>query len=67
MGSPGLQAAPPPQYAGGQHKNIHAHYDLGNDFYRLWLDPHHELQLCLVRGLTCAPASGRPGAGTAPK
>ncbi len=20
-------------------KNIHAHYDLGNDFYRLWLDP----------------------------
>ena len=20
-------------------KNIHAHYDLGNDFYKLWLDP----------------------------
>jgi len=20
-------------------KNIHAHYDIGNDFYRLWLDP----------------------------
>jgi cyclopropane-fatty-acyl-phospholipid synthase len=20
-------------------RNIHAHYDLGNDFYRLWLDP----------------------------
>jgi cyclopropane-fatty-acyl-phospholipid synthase len=23
----------------GSEKNIHAHYDLGNEFYRLWLDP----------------------------
>ena len=23
----------------GSRKNISAHYDLGNDFYRLWLDP----------------------------
>ena len=23
----------------GSRKNIEAHYDLGNDFYRLWLDP----------------------------
>lgn len=23
---------------GGSRKNIHDHYDLGNDFYRLWLD-----------------------------
>lgn len=23
----------------GSRKNVHAHYDLGNDFYRLWLDP----------------------------
>jgi cyclopropane-fatty-acyl-phospholipid synthase len=23
---------------GGSRKNIHAHYDLGNPFYRLWLD-----------------------------
>jgi|MDSW01.1.fsa_nt_gb cyclopropane-fatty-acyl-phospholipid synthase len=23
----------------GSRKNIHAHYDLGNDFYGLWLDP----------------------------
>ncbi len=22
----------------GSHRNIHAHYDLGNDFYKLWLD-----------------------------
>ncbi len=24
---------------GGSRRNIHYHYDLGNDFYRLWLDP----------------------------
>lgn len=23
----------------GSQRNIHAHYDIGNDFYRLWLDP----------------------------
>lgn len=23
----------------GSERNIHAHYDLGNDFYSLWLDP----------------------------
>ena len=23
----------------GSRKNIHAHYDIGNEFYRLWLDP----------------------------
>ncbi len=23
----------------GSRKNIYAHYDLGNDFYKLWLDP----------------------------
>ncbi len=23
----------------GSRRNIHAHYDLGNDFYRQWLDP----------------------------
>lgn len=23
----------------GSERNIHAHYDLGNDFYALWLDP----------------------------
>ncbi|WP_171524691.1 class I SAM-dependent methyltransferase, partial [Acinetobacter baumannii] len=22
----------------GSRRNIHLHYDLGNDFYRLWLD-----------------------------
>ena len=23
----------------GSRRNIHEHYDLGNDFYALWLDP----------------------------
>jgi cyclopropane-fatty-acyl-phospholipid synthase len=23
----------------GSKRNVHAHYDLGNEFYRLWLDP----------------------------
>ena len=23
----------------GSKKNVHAHYDLGNEFYKLWLDP----------------------------
>ena len=23
----------------GSRRNIQAHYDLGNDFYQLWLDP----------------------------
>ncbi|MFA5626037.1 MAG: cyclopropane-fatty-acyl-phospholipid synthase family protein [Thiohalomonadaceae bacterium] len=26
----------------GSHENIHHHYDIGNEFYRLWLD--HEMQ-----------------------
>lgn len=26
-------------HRGGSRKNIQFHYDLGNDFYRLWLDP----------------------------
>ena len=27
----------------GSRRNIAAHYDLGNDFYRAWLDPQHDL------------------------
>ena len=27
-----------PNSRSGSQKNIHAHYDIGNDFYRLWLD-----------------------------
>ena len=27
-------------------ENIHHHYDIGNDFYRLWLDPDHMQYTC---------------------
>jgi cyclopropane-fatty-acyl-phospholipid synthase len=27
-----------PHTSPGDHQNVHHHYDLGNDFYRLWLD-----------------------------
>jgi cyclopropane-fatty-acyl-phospholipid synthase len=30
--------APPRSSRSRVHRDIHAHYDLGNDFYRLWLD-----------------------------
>jgi cyclopropane-fatty-acyl-phospholipid synthase len=30
----------------GSRRNIHAHYDLGNDFYRLWLDRDHMQYTC---------------------
>ncbi len=32
----------------GSRENIHHHYDLGNDFYRLWLDEQHALHLRLL-------------------
>ena len=35
----------------GSKKNIHAHYDIGNDFYRLWLD----------RSMTYSSALFEPG------
>jgi cyclopropane-fatty-acyl-phospholipid synthase len=31
---------PRPNTPHGARSNIHHHYDLGNDFYRLWLDDH---------------------------
>jgi cyclopropane-fatty-acyl-phospholipid synthase len=36
----------------GSRKNIHAHYDLGNDFYRLWLDPSMSYSSALFEGGT---------------
>ena len=30
----------------GSRRNIHHHYDLGNDFYRLWLDPPYMQYTC---------------------
>jgi cyclopropane-fatty-acyl-phospholipid synthase len=34
----------------GSRKNISAHYDLGNDFYRLWLDPGMSYSSALFDG-----------------
>ena len=43
----------------GSRKNIHAHYDLGNDFYQLWLDSSMSYSAAMYYGnhktsLTCA-------------
>jgi len=34
----------------GSRRNIHAHYDLGNSFYRLWLDPSMTYSSALFAG-----------------
>ncbi len=34
----------------GSKRNIHAHYDLGNDFYKLWLDPTMSYSAALFKG-----------------
>lgn len=34
----------------GSRRNIHAHYDLGNDFYRLWLDDSMTYSAALFAG-----------------
>ncbi|UYN93409.1 MAG: class I SAM-dependent methyltransferase [Enhydrobacter sp.] len=40
---------------GGARRNIHAHYDLGNAFYRLWLDPSMTYSAALYGGETGKP------------
>ncbi len=35
----------------GSKRNIMAHYDLGNDFYRLWLDPRMSYSSALYRAV----------------
>jgi cyclopropane fatty-acyl-phospholipid synthase-like methyltransferase len=32
-----------------QFENVQAHYDLSDDFYRLFPRPHPDLQLCVLR------------------
>ena len=39
-----------PNSRSGSRKNIHAHYDLGNEFYRLWLDPTMTYSAALFEG-----------------
>ncbi len=40
----------------GAKKNIEAHYDLGNDFYQLWLDPTMTYSSALYSGTTSGDA-----------
>ena len=45
----------------GSRRNIHAHYDLGNDFYSLWLDPGMTYSSALfgaAEGMELAAAQG---------
>ena len=39
----------------GSRRNIHAHYDLGNAFYRLWLDDTMNYSAALFDGVTDQP------------
>ncbi|MBL0899176.1 MAG: class I SAM-dependent methyltransferase [Reyranella sp.] len=39
----------------GSKKNIHAHYDLGNEFYSLWLDPSMTYSAALYDGEEAKP------------
>ncbi|WP_342113562.1 cyclopropane-fatty-acyl-phospholipid synthase family protein [Pseudoduganella sp. OTU4001] len=39
-----------PNTRAGSKRNIHAHYDLGNDFYALWLDPSWTYSSALFDG-----------------
>lgn len=39
-----------PNTRAGSRQNIHAHYDLGNDFYRLWLDESWTYSSALFAG-----------------
>ncbi len=41
----------------GSRKNIHAHYDIGNDFYRLWLDETMNYSSALFEGDTTRPTA----------
>ncbi|MFZ9529061.1 MAG: class I SAM-dependent methyltransferase, partial [Burkholderiales bacterium] len=50
-----------PNTRSGSRKNIHAHYDLGNDFYRLWLDSTMTYSSALFEGdLTRSLADAQP-------
>ena len=42
----------------GSKRNIHAHYDLGNEFYGLWLDPTMTYSSALFDGEE--PSRSRP-------
>ena len=41
----------------GSRKNIHAHYDIGNEFYRLWLDETMNYSSALFEGNHARPTA----------
>jgi cyclopropane-fatty-acyl-phospholipid synthase len=41
----------------GSRKNIHAHYDIGNEFYRLWLDETMNYSSALFEGDVTRPTA----------
>jgi cyclopropane-fatty-acyl-phospholipid synthase len=41
----------------GSKKNIHAHYDIGNSFYKLWLDETMNYSSALFEGDFCRPSN----------
>jgi len=51
----------------GSRRNIAAHYDLGNDFYRLWLDPSmtYSSGLRAEKAGACRPTAAAPRAASA--
>ena len=49
-----------PNTRGGSRRNIHAHYDLGNEFFAAWLDPTMTYSSALFAG-----GDGRSGGGAA--
>lgn len=46
----------------GSRKNIHAHYDLGNSFYRLWLDETMNYSSAMFHGDISQPTAAAQGA-----
>jgi len=46
----------------GSRKNIHAHYDLGNPFYRLWLDETMNYSSALFEGDVSRPTAAAQAA-----
>ena len=48
----------------GSRKNIHAHYDLGNAFYKLWLDESMNYSSAWFDGDTAQPLSAAQNAKT---
>ena len=51
----------------GSRKNIHAHYDLGNAFYALWLDPTMNYSQRLVRRRPAQSLARRAAGQGAPR